>query len=77
MFKLASPEMRQLTSADCPYCPGPAYSWSMGADSWDEFKRQHDAGHIEAQYCVHGYWDAEGVCHATFGGPHVSPVIKR
>jgi hypothetical protein len=38
-------EKRQLTSADCPYCPGPPHGWGMGPDGLAELKRRHDAGH--------------------------------
>lgn len=35
----------KLTSAECPYCPGPPFGWGMEPEGWAEMKRQHDAGH--------------------------------
>ena len=37
------------TSAVCPYCPGPQYTWGMGPDAWEQMKRDHEAGHPGVQ----------------------------
>jgi hypothetical protein len=46
---------RSLTSASCPYCPGPAYGWGMGPDGWAEMKRIHDRDHTDQVVCCFQY----------------------